>query len=216
KEIRRTEAGVRVVCQDLRGRESSVTGDYAVVTLPLGILATIPNDLSAEYKSAITACDYVKAVKIAFQADRRFWEEDQQIYGGISWTNRDITQIWYPSAGFHGEKGVLLGAYIWTDQIGEQFGRLTPEQRPEAALTSGEKLHPGYRLQVSRGVSVCWHKIPYSEGAWANWSAAARNSSYQVLNQPDGPFHFAGEHLSFLTGWQEGAVLSAHNAVRAI
>ena len=83
-------------------------------------------------------------------------------------------------------------------------------------MVSGEKIHPGYRLRVSRGASVCWHKIPYSEGAWADWSPDARNLRYHILNRPDGPIHFAGEHLSYLTGWQEGAVLSAHAAVRAI
>jgi monoamine oxidase len=216
KEIRKTGTGARVIYQDPSGEKLSIEADYVVCTIPLKVLAAIANDFDPEFKTAIAACDYVKAAKIAFQADRRFWEEDQQIYGGISWTNRDITQIWYPSAGFHCEKGVLLGAYIWTNQIGELFGRLMPEQRLEAAVISGEKIHPGYRLQVSRGVSVCWHKIPYSEGAWADWSPDARNLRYQVLNQPDGPIHFAGEHLSYLTGWQEGAVLSAHNAVRAI
>jgi len=216
KEIRRTEAGVRVVCQDLRGRESSVTGDYAVVTLPLGMLATIPNDLSAEYKSAIAACDYIKAVKIAFQADRRFWEEDQQIYGGISWTSRDITQLWYPSYGFHAQKGILIGAYIWTDAIGERFGAMAPQERLEAAVISGEKIHPGYRNFVSNGISVCWAKVPYSAGAWSLWTPDARRSSYPTLNVPDGPIYFAGEHMSYLNGWQEGAVLSAHAVVRAI
>ncbi len=32
------------------------------------------------------------------------------------------------------------------------------------------------------------------------------DSAYQVLLQPDGPIFLAGEHLSYLTGWQEGAV----------
>jgi monoamine oxidase len=216
QEIRKTENGARVIYQGGTGQKLSIEADYVVCTIPLGVLATIANDFAPEFKSAIAACDYVKAAKIAFQADRRFWEEDHQIYGGISWTNRDITQIWYPSAGFHRDKGVLLGAYIWTNQIGERFGRLTPEQRLEAAMISGENIHPGYRLLVSRGVSVCWHKIPYSQGAWADWSPEARNLRYLILNRPDGPIHFAGEHLSYLTGWQEGAVLSAHAAVRAI
>jgi monoamine oxidase len=216
KEIRKTEAGATIIYQDPSGHSLSIAADYAVCTIPLEVLATITNDFASEFKTAVAACDYVKAAKIAFQADRRFWEEDQQIYGGISWTDRDITQIWYPSAGFHKEKGVLLGAYIWTNQIGERFGRWTPEHRLEAALISGEKIHPGYRAQVARGLSVCWHKIPYSQGAWADWSLDARNLRYQILNRPDGAIHFAGEHLSYLTGWQEGAVLSAHNAVRAI
>jgi monoamine oxidase len=216
KEIRKTGAGVRVVCGDLKDREFAVEGDFALCTIPLQVLTAIPNDLSPEYKSAVAACDYVKGAKIAFQANRRFWEEDHQIYGGISWTERDITQIWYPSDGFHTEKGILIGAYIWTDRIGEQFGRMTPEERVEAAIISGEKIHPGYRSHVSNGIAVCWENVKYSEGAWSAWSQEARRIRYPTLNVPDGPIHFAGEHVSYLTGWQEGAVLSAHAAVNAI
>ena len=102
------------------------------------LLAAITNDFAPEFKTAIAACDYAKAAKIAFQADRRFWEEDQQIYGGISWTDRDITQIWYPSAGFHREKGVLLGAYIWTNQIAERFGRGPVDGRIQAHVVTVE------------------------------------------------------------------------------
>jgi monoamine oxidase len=36
------------------------------------------------------------------------------------------------------------------------------------------------------------------------------------LLKGDGPFLFAGEHVSYVNGWQEGAVLSAHNSLRDI
>ena len=37
-------------------------------------------------KSAIDAVPYAGAVKIGLQFKRRFWEEDDAIYGGISYT----------------------------------------------------------------------------------------------------------------------------------
>jgi monoamine oxidase len=33
------------------------------------------------------------------------------------------------------------------------------------------------------------------------------------LLKGDGPYLFAGEHMSFVTGWQEGAVRSAHKVL---
>jgi monoamine oxidase len=33
------------------------------------------------------------------------------------------------------------------------------------------------------------------------------------LLKGDGPFLFCGEHMSHVTGWQEGAVRSAHYAL---
>jgi monoamine oxidase len=37
-----------------------------------------------------------------------------------------------------------------------------------------------------------------------------------VLSEPDGPFFFAGEHLSHVGAWQEGAMLSARRAINMI
>ena len=71
------------------------------------------------------------------------------IYGGISWTTRDVTQIWYPSAGIHQQKGVLVGAYIWTEDIGDKFAAMQPADRITAALAGGERLHPNYREDLT-------------------------------------------------------------------
>ena len=97
------------------------------------MLRAIPADFSPEIRAAIEAVDYVPAVKVAFQAERRFWELDDAIYGGISWTSRDITQVWYPSAGIHQRKGILVGAYIWSDDIGDEFAAMTPAAAPRGA-----------------------------------------------------------------------------------
>ena len=40
-----------------------------------------------------------------------------------------------------------------------------------------------------------------------------RRQAYALLLESDGPFYFAGEHMSWIPGWQEGAVLSAHEAI---
>ena len=63
---------------------------------PAPVLKDIPNDFAPETQAAIESIEFEHAVKIGFQARRRFWEEDHAIYGGISWTDQDITQIWYP------------------------------------------------------------------------------------------------------------------------
>ncbi|HUN48428.1 MAG TPA: flavin monoamine oxidase family protein [Stellaceae bacterium] len=217
REIRRHGEGVRIHYRDGRdGPLRVLAADYCICTIPLPVLAAIPADFSPAFRQAIAAPAYAKAVKIAFQAKRRFWEEDDQIYGGISWTGDDVTQIWYPSTGFQGKSGVLLGAYIWTSEIGERFGRMAPAERIAAALRSGAKLHAAYGESLAHGISVAWEKIPYNLGSWVEWEREQRADAYQTLNQPDGPIYLAGEHLSHVTAWQEGAVLSAHAVVAAI
>ena len=63
-------------------------------------------------KSAIDAVPYAGSVKVGLQFKRRFWEEDEAIYGGITTTDLPIRNIGYPCNDYGSTgKGVLLGAY---------------------------------------------------------------------------------------------------------
>jgi len=216
-QLRRTDHGARILWRDRKsGAEHEETADYVVCAAPLTVVKRLDADFTPEVVKAMAAVDYVAAGKVAFEAGRRFWELDDHIYGGISWTSRDITQIWYPSAGFHERNGIIVGAYIWSDDIGEAFAKKPPSQRLADAIADAEVLHPGYAKEVKNGVAVSWAKIPFSGGAWAEWDEGARDAAYPVLLQPDGPFYFAGEHMSYVTGWQEGAVRSAQYTIGQI
>jgi monoamine oxidase len=57
--------------------------------------------------------------------------------------------------------------------------------------------------------------VPFSQGAWASWETP-QSSAYKTLNEPQGRVYLAGEHLSQIPGWQEGAVVSALRAVRLV
>ena len=59
-------------------------------------------------------------------------------------------------------------------------------------------------------MSVAWKNVPYARGGWAEWSRSARATQFPSLLRGGGPYLFAGEHMSFITGWQEGAVRYAH------
>src|SRR5205823_41542 len=61
--------------------------DYCVCALPLTTLNRIPSDFSAAKKAAIAAAPgYQHSVKVAFEAPR-FWETDDNIFGGLAWTD---------------------------------------------------------------------------------------------------------------------------------
>jgi monoamine oxidase len=216
-ELRRQGEGARVVWRDTRnGDVGAIEAAWVLCTIPCHVLARVEADFSPAVRVALTSVDYVQAGKIAFQAERRFWELDSQIYGGISWTSRDITQVWYPSAGLHQARGIVVGGYIWSDDLGRAFAAKTPSQRAADALADGQHLHGDYGKSLRQGISVAWPNIPFSEGAWAEWSREARADAYPVLLKGDGPFLFAGEHMSHINGWQEGAVRSAQYAIAQI
>lgn len=213
REIRRTAAGgVRVGYVDLASGDKApreATGDFCICTIPPKVLTKIPADFSPEVAAGLAAVDGAVTYKIGLQFKRRFWEEDDDIYGGISRTSDPIAQIVYPSDHLQGKKGVVIGSYTFGRAAGE-FGAMTPAQRTESALAQGEKIHPGqYRAEFENAFSVPWHKIPYSLGGWGEWPGDAREKYYARLNQPDGPFYFAGEHLTHLPAWMAGAFTSA-------
>ena len=84
---------------------------------------------------------YAATGKIGLQFKRRFWEEDDGIYGGASRTDQEIQQIVYPSTGFLGRKGILIGYYQTNGMLAAVMGTRTPAQRTEVALAQGELIH---------------------------------------------------------------------------
>ena len=206
-EIRKITNGVRIV-YDAGGMSQSIDADYCVVTIPAPVLAGIANDFSAGHQAEIAAFRYSSAVRIAFQAPR-FWEREHNIYGGISWTDQDITQIWYPNHGFGDDNGIVLGAYIFDGPPGDTFTNLAPAQRVTNARNQAASVHPQFATQAGSGIAVAWKKMPWVRGGWGTSSPAT------LLTADDNIF-FAGEHLSILQGWQEGAILSAYQAIDGV
>lgn len=214
KELRKTETGVRVVYTQ-NGKPAELTGEFCVCTLPLPVLKNLESDLSGTVKRAADFVPYIKTGKIGLQFKRRFWEEDEGIYGGISRTNMDINQIWYPSFGFMGKKGVLIGYYNFYSRA-EAVANLPVSGREKLALEQGGKIHPQYAQEFDNSFSLAWHKIPYSEGGWALYDDAVRRKYYSALTEPDGNIYFAGEHTTYLTAWMAGALTSARRTVESI
>ena len=220
REIRRTpEGGVRLVVADALegGREREVFGDLCVCTLPLSVLAKIPADFSPAVADAVKQVPYMATGKIGLQFKRRFWEEDDHIMGGISWTDQNITQLLYPNYGYLSRgPAVLVGYYHFANDATE-VGRLSPVERQRHALTQGANIHPQYPQEFDdRAFSVAWQNVPQNLGGWAGWDEESRARLYPVLNQPDGPFYLAGEHLTYLGGWMAGAFESAKSTVAAV
>jgi len=207
---------VRYEDRNAPGEALSAHADWCVCTIPLSILSQIPMNVGAGMAAAIAAVPYWSAVKVGLQFKRRFWEEDEQIYGGITYTDLPIGNIAYPNTGFHGGgKGVLLGAYIWGLNAME-FTSMTPQQRVEKAVEYGQQIHPQYRQEFDNGVAVAWHRSPFTLGCFATWSDETRAQHYDALCGIDGRIVLAGEHASYIGGWQEGAVTSALDAVQRL
>ncbi|MFT5685719.1 MAG: monoamine oxidase [Myxococcota bacterium] len=187
--------------------------------------------------------------KVGWQADRELWqgrpystqdESGQQvlapdhdelgvvpIYGGISWTDHPITQIWYPSDAYHDQKGVLTGCYNFSSDACRS-GHMTVEDRLIEAKAGAARFGDVFANGLGRGVAIAWQNMPHIKGGWAQWSnvedsvthfnvvtqGAAVVLSEEDANDPGPPtFFIVGDQVSSLPGWQEGAIAAALNAI---
>jgi monoamine oxidase len=214
--IQQGDHGVTVTYTDLTAPATprQASADWCVCTIPLSILSQIEIDVGHAMKAAIDAVPYMASVKIGLQFKRRFWEEDEAIYGGISYTDLPIRQIAYPNTGFNQPgKGVLLGAYLFEGSNAYEFTSMPPAERIARAVEFGASVHPQYRSEFENGIAVAWHRVPFTLGCAGNWSDEARAEHYDNLCAIDGRIVLAGEHASYIPAWQEGAILSALDAI---
>jgi monoamine oxidase len=181
------------------------------------VLAKIDTDLSAEVKQAVASVRYDYANKVGFEAPR-FWER-QQIYGGLSFVGGETRLVWYPSDGLHSARGMLLGCYA-SGEPAKAFAARAVQEQVEISRRAVETLHPGHGRDLEKPVVVNWSKIPFSYGAWPNYSGRGvleeghiDHPAHRLLNEPQGRVYLSGAQLSQMPGWQEGAVCAAHRTL---
>lgn len=211
QELRQDDNGVRVPYRDTATGETKVaTADYCITTIPLGILVKLPTDLSDRCKEAMAAPGKMTVGKLALQMNRRFWEEDDDIYGGSSSRGIPGHTVIYPSYGYFGKKGIIKSAYpIGYPAIA--FSELSLDEQVAQALERSEPIHPGQfqKHYDGKAFSIAWHKTRYTEAGWSTWSPPDRQNQLPVLREPQGRVYFAGDYISGLAGWQVGAIEAA-------
>ena len=220
--------------------EQSIEADYCLSNIPIPLLKDkleigqfsqeFQDALMAVYKAQNTGkaeeSGYIRkfladTTKVGWQARRCLWQEVEvkgtgnvPIYGGISWSSDEIGQIWYPSDQYHAELGVLTGAYNFSANA-KKWGYANPQQRLDWARTGARNLggHE-FAYGLNHGLAIAWQNIAHQKGGWAQWNTVDENTThFNILTKGDKNFYIVGDQLSSLTGWQEGAVASALNAV---
>jgi len=211
--IKQTPKGVTVTYTDKFGEQDTITADYCVCTIPLSVLKQIDADFSKPFKAAMSGVAYAPVNKIGLQMKTRFWEENHHIYGGHIYNDMPgINTITLPSTGWQSQKGVLLGFYAFGGEAAKISAK-SPADRAAFAVAAGQKVFPEYAENFETAFSFCWHLAQFNLGGWAEWGEEGRKDAYPVLCEPDGRVYLAGEHLSYLGGWQAGAIESAWQQV---
>lgn len=215
------DKGVTVVIEQ-DGKQRSLDADYCISNIPLPLLKNIKNNFAKDFEDAVNQCKYDPTCKLGWQANQRFWENDKwEIYGGISYTDDTITQMWYPSYDYFTSNGTLTGVYNY-DQNAIDFGNLSPAERIKDARRGAVKFHPEFAderiVPSDKAISIAWQNIPNEGGGWANWTPDSKDDTiaYARLLAPDRRFFVTGDQVSTLPGWQEGAMMSAQHVVEQV
>jgi len=207
-----------------RGVEKRVEGDYLLCTLPCPVLTrvTVEPELSGAKWRAIRELTYDSSTKVLAIANRRFWETDDRIYGGGSFTDLPIASTYYPSDNAEAKDprvsasaGVMLASYSW-GQVARRLASLAHKDRAEVALRHLARIHPQLRQPgiIRRTASWSWDNHPWSSGAFTLFSPGDHTALHRDIVAPEGRLYFAGEHASLTHSWMQGALESGLRATR--
>lgn len=200
--------------------------DYIICAVPFSILRSF--DIKPMFSSlkmqAIKEVTYGNAQKTAVYFSRRFWEE-QGIIGGGSYTDLPVTTIWYSS---HYEKapspnnpGVILGSYnfnlnsvrLGNMPLESRFKKITRDVEEVHGLPAGslDKIVIDHKTQV-------WDNDPLFRGAFCYFTPQQKKlfSWNMTLPEYNNKVFFAGEHISALHRWMQGALQSGMQAANAL
>jgi monoamine oxidase len=214
RSVHQSDTSVRVVYENTKsGQKTEAAADYVVMCLPLSVLAGVDVNLSSEMMQAVRATTYSNSAKMGLAMKRRFWEEDDQIFGGHLYSNLPLGEFSYPSHDYFSRKGVLLGLYA-NGPIGDLIDRPIGE-RVEHVLTHASKVHPQIRQEFESAYAVWWRKVKYSQGGFAPGAPPARRAQFAKVDNRI-LIGSAATAPASEPDWQEGAVAAAWQAVTSL
>jgi monoamine oxidase len=208
------------------GREQRAAGDYVVCTLPCPVLTRLAfePELSGPKARAIRLLNYDSSTKVLAVARRRFWETDDGIYGGGTFTDLPLGTAYYPSDNAEAKDprvsaapSVMLASYSW-GQNARRLASLAHPARAALALRHLARVHP----QLAQGGMVrdtkswSWDNHTYSSGAFAWFAPGQHTTMHRHVVAPEGRVFFAGEHASLTHTWMQGALESGLRAAREL
>lgn len=201
---------VRTTSMDGRTRES----DRVLVTVPVPLLSRIrfsPVLSSAKAEAMGGGFRYQSATRVFVRFRTRFWEaEGLNGWGTTDWPE----ELWHPTWDASGPEGVLM-AYVRGARA-EELDVLEDTARVARVLSHWETFLPGASSQIVTGTSHSWQQDPWSRAAWAEPTPGQDRELAGGLARPEGPIHFAGEHISGARGWMNGAIESGLRAAAEI
>ena len=181
--VHQSADGVRVAYIETKGgKHRELTADFVVACMPLSVLRGIDINLSPEMMATVKGTTYSASAKMGLQMRRRFWEEDDGIFGGHLYTDLPLGEFSYPSNDFLTSKGVLLGFY-GNGRMSNLHERPVKE-RVEHVLANASKVHPQMRTEFESAYAVWWDKIKVQRRRLCGWWWRRSRGEAEQARQP--------------------------------
>ena len=212
--VHQDDKGVKVTYLETKsGKKTELNADYVVVCMPLNLVARMDINLAPVLMQAAKEVNYSNSAKMGLAMKRRFWEEDDKIFGGHLYSNLPIGEFSYPSYDYFTKKGVLLGLYS-----NGPVGNLADQPvaaRVEHVLTHASKVHPQIRTEFESAYAVWWRKVKYNEGGYASGRSAERRKTLSMVDNRI-VLGSAANTPHSEPDWQEGAISAGWQALKSI
>lgn len=197
-------------------------GDFVLCTIPFPVLSRLDTPFSGTKQKAIRDLSYDSSTKVLAIANRRFWETDDKIYGGGTFSDLPISTTYYPSDNAQARDpnvsagpGVMLASYTWASES-RRLAYLPLQERHAVVQKFLSKIHPQVNQPgvLRRMSSWSWDTHPWSLGAFSFWKPYQQTELHQDAIAPENRIYFAGEHASTEYAWIQGALASSLRAVK--
>ncbi len=191
------------------GKLNSIAGDQLVFAIPATMLAKIDTGttLSPAKMEGIRSIRYESASRIFLETRQRFWRS-QKLNGFAA--GPDHSEIWDSTFGQDGTHGIIQSYLRGGNSI-----LLRQKTEAERVAHTADRLSiffPELKANMIGGQSKCWDEDPWTLGAWAHPGEKIAS----LVRTPEGRIFFAGEHLSNMPSWMQGAISSGLNVVKEI
>lgn len=165
------------------------------------------DEMPSGLHAAVHELGYGTVTKTSVQWPERSWP------AGYATTSGKAQRVYEPTVDQAGTTGILM-AYCGGDG-GREWARLPEAERLERAATEMIAMHgiPGRPLG---GYSRAWSNEPRYGGSYAVYEPGQVTAHWQVLREPWGRVHLAGEHVADCTGYMEGALESGETVASRI
>ncbi len=208
--IKEQGSRVTVTCAD----GSRHTASYVVSSLPFSTLrdVSIEPGLPALQAEAVSSLAYGQVFQAHFAVEKPFWE-GRGFLPNV-WSDSPIERVFASDPQYSGK---ITNLTVWINgQAVEHMDKMSGQEAESFISKEFYKALPEAKGAVRLAKIHSWQQQEFAKGSFAVWAPGQIQRYSQILAQPAGRLHFAGEHTAQWASGMEGALESGERAATEI